>query len=75
MNDFSIIDRHSLPWRKATGSGGGNCVEVAPVGDHIAVRHSRHPDAELILYSEAEFAAFLDGAKDGEFDDLVRGRS
>ncbi|WP_328475711.1 DUF397 domain-containing protein [Actinoplanes sp. NBC_00393] len=65
------FDRHALTWRVATRSANGNCVEVARAGDEIAVRNSRHPDGEIIVYTRAEFAAFLDGAKKGEFDDLL----
>ena len=57
-------------WRKSSRSGGsGQCVEVATDLDGIvAVRHSKRPDAEVIIYTEAEWRAFLGGAKDGEFD-------
>jgi hypothetical protein len=65
------IDRNALAWRIATRSSGGNCVEVARADNLIAVRHSKNPDGEMILYTDAEFAAFLDGAKKGEFDDLL----
>ncbi|MEV7013121.1 DUF397 domain-containing protein, partial [Streptosporangium sp. NPDC051022] len=34
----------------------------------VAVRHSRRPDAEVIVYSRAEWVAFVGGVKDGEFD-------
>jgi len=67
-----MIERNSLKWRTASRSAGGNCVEVAPAGAMVAVRHSQAPDGELILYTTAEFAAFIDGAKKGEFDDLVQ---
>lgn len=63
----------SVAWRKSTHSGGqGNCVEVAalPSGG-VAVRHSRDPESPALLYTADEFTAFLSGAKDGEFDDLV----
>ena len=69
--EISAADRDALNWRIASRSTGGNNVEVASAHGMIAVRHSRRPDAELIMYSVAEFAAFLDGAKKGEFDDLV----
>jgi len=62
---------HALNWRTATRSAGGNCVQVAPVDGGVAVRNSRTPDGPVILYTTAEFAAFLDGARRGEFDDLV----
>jgi len=62
-----------LAWRKATKSGPqGNCVEVAPLPGGVAVRHSRQPDGPVIAYTAAEWDAFLDGAKRGEFDDLAR---
>ncbi|KUL23172.1 hypothetical protein ADL15_46780 [Actinoplanes awajinensis subsp. mycoplanecinus] len=67
----SKFDRNALAWRIATRSTGGNCVEVAKTDNLIAVRNSRRPEAEIILYTQPEFAAFLDGAKKGEFDDLL----
>jgi hypothetical protein len=65
------IDRNALAWRVAARSAGGNCVQVAKASDLIAVRNSRRPEGEVILYTKPEFAAFLDGAKKGEFDDLL----
>lgn len=62
-----------LSWRKSRRSGAlGNCVEVAALADgEVAVRHSQRPDGPVLVYTRAEMAAFLSGAKDGEFDDLV----
>ncbi len=34
----------------------------------VAVRHSHHPEGSVIVYTRAEWDAFLSGAKDGEFD-------
>jgi hypothetical protein len=60
-----------LRWIKSSHSSGLEaCVELAATGDRIAVRHSKNPDA-LLHYDHAEFAAFLQGAKDGEFDHLL----
>ncbi|GAA1273176.1 hypothetical protein GCM10009609_40330 [Pseudonocardia aurantiaca] len=60
-----------LQWIKASSSWGVDaCVELAADGDLVAVRHSRNPQV-VIHYSPAEFAAFLQGAKDGEFDHLL----
>jgi hypothetical protein len=63
-----------VTWRKARRSGKyGNCIELAALDNGaIALRHSRHPHGTALIYSRAELAAFLDSAKDGEFDDLVR---
>ncbi|MEV5342411.1 DUF397 domain-containing protein [Streptomyces sp. NPDC052773] len=60
-------------WVKSRHSNAeGNCVEVAPLPDGaIALRNSRDPDGPALVYTAAEVAAFLAGAKDGEFDHLV----
>jgi hypothetical protein len=63
-------------WIKSRHSNAeGNCVELAALGDgDIAVRNSRDPDGPALVYTPAEVAAFLAGAKEGEFDHLLRGR-
>lgn len=62
----------ALDWSKARASAGaGMCVEVAAHPDGVAVRHSVTPEDGAILYTRDEFRAFLDGAKNGEFDHLV----
>ncbi len=60
-------------WRKSTHSGAtGNCMELARLdGGRIAVRNSRFPEGPALVLTLAEVAAFLAGAKDGEFDDFV----
>lgn len=60
-------------WQKASASNSqGNCVEVAPLpGGQIAVRNSRHPLGPVLIYTRSELAAFLHGAKSGEFDHLT----
>jgi hypothetical protein len=62
-----------VSWRKSRHSGAvGNCVELARLhGGEIAVRHSRHPDGPALVYTRAEMAAFIAGAKEGEFDDFL----
>ncbi|MEG3627743.1 DUF397 domain-containing protein [Streptomyces poriticola] len=59
-------------WTKSRHSNAeGNCVEVAPVDGGIAMRNSRDPDGPALVYTPAEVAAFLAGARDGEFDHLL----
>jgi hypothetical protein len=57
-------------WLKSARSGptGGNCVEVAflPAGE-VAMRNSRQPDGPALIFTQAEWDAFLGGARDGEF--------
>lgn len=60
----------SVTWRKSQHSNpSGNCVEAArlPAGE-VAVRNSRFPDGPALIFTQAEWAAFLLGARDGEFD-------
>jgi hypothetical protein len=60
-------------WRKSTASNpNGDCVELAdlPAGG-VALRNSRAPSGPALVYTRAEIAAFLEGAKAGEFDDLA----
>ncbi|GLZ54202.1 DUF397 domain-containing protein [Actinomycetospora sp. NBRC 106378] len=69
-----MLDGHllqSLAWQKASASvPGGMCVEVAPYEENIALRDSKCPEQGAFLYTRAEFAAFLDGCRRGEFDHL-----
>jgi hypothetical protein len=57
-------------WRTSSFSqDGGQCVQVAFLPDgSVALRHSKHPDGSVLLYTRREWDAFLEGAKDGEFD-------
>lgn len=62
-----------LNWRKSAASNpNGDCVELAPLPlGGVAVRNSRAPLGTVLIYTRAEIDAFLQGAKAGEFDDLV----
>jgi hypothetical protein len=64
------VDLSRAVWRKSTASGPNcdNCVEVAFVEDAIAVRDSKNPDGPVLIFTQAEWDAFVGGAKDGEFD-------
>ena len=57
-------------WKKSSRSGqSGQCVEVSDDdGEHILVRDSKDPTGPVLRFTRAEWAAFLDGARDGEFD-------
>lgn len=63
-----------LAWRKSSfsGTGGGDCVELAPLpGGGVALRDSKHPEAGHLTFTRAELAAWIAGARAGEFDDLA----
>lgn len=73
MNEFrngmSAALLHDAAWQKSSYSGAlGNCVEVAALAEEIAVRNSRHPEGPALIFTRAEWAAFLSGTKHGEFD-------
>lgn len=72
-NGMSAGSLEGVAWRKSSRSGAvGNCVEVAALATgEFAVRNSRFPAGPALVYTRAELAAFVAGAKDGEFDDLV----
>jgi Domain of unknown function (DUF397) len=63
-------DQDELPWRTATYSGGGNCVEFAelPDGGGVAIRDSKDRAGAVLLYTAAEWTAFVAGVRAGEFD-------
>ena len=51
-----------------TGPKCDNNVEVAFVDEAIAVRDSKNPGGPALIFTAAEWDAFVGGAKDGEFD-------
>ncbi|TDC77513.1 DUF397 domain-containing protein [Streptomyces hainanensis] len=62
-----------VEWVKSSASmGEGNCVEVAALpGGGVVVRNSRFPEGPALVYTREEMAAFVAGAKLGEFDYLT----
>lgn len=68
-----------LAWHNASACGvNGECVEVSRqpaetgTGYVVAMRDSKNPDGPVLEFTQAEIAAFLDGAKKGEFDDFAQ---
>ena len=54
---------------RSNGNGGSNCVQVAFLDTgQVAVRHSKDTQRAPLLFTAAEWNAFIDGAKHGEFD-------
>ncbi|MFC8507409.1 DUF397 domain-containing protein [Streptomyces sp. NPDC057411] len=54
-------------WRKSSYSGdtGGQCIEVADLAAHVAVRDSKDPAGPSFLASPAAFTAFVTAAAEG----------
>jgi hypothetical protein len=72
LTSLSVAELGNVTWRKSTASNpSGDCIELAALGGGaVAVRNSREPEGTALIYTPAEIAAFLAGAKAGEFDDL-----
>ena len=62
-------DQAHIEWRKSTLSTTNGCVEVAIVGDRVAVRDSKQQGRGPVLeFTAVEWDAFLGGVRGGEFD-------
>ncbi|MFE3142334.1 DUF397 domain-containing protein [Streptomyces scopuliridis] len=62
-----------IQWRKSSKSSnaaGSDCLELAEHDGEILMRESDNPDV-IIRTTPAKLRAFLDGAKEGEFDNLA----
>jgi hypothetical protein len=70
------IDVGAQRWQRS-GAGGG-AIEVAMVtgagplaGDWVLMRVAGDPAGRVLVYDRHEWECFLDGVKNGEFDDGV----
>jgi hypothetical protein len=64
----------AVGWQKSSRSNpSGNCVELTRLhgSPDIAVRNSRDPEGPALVYTPDEIAAFIEGARDGDFDHLI----
>jgi Domain of unknown function (DUF397) len=46
-------------------------VEVTVVDGEVTLRDAKRPSGPVLRYTPAEWRAFLDGVKQGEFDDIA----
>lgn len=66
----SPLDLSSVTWRKASrSSGSGNdCVELATVGNLVAVRDSKHPERHTMLVSRSALQQLVEEIRAGHHD-------
>ncbi len=67
------MDVAGARWRKSSFSGGNGegCVEVAFLpGSQVAVRDTKDRSLPPLIYTPAEWDAFVAGVRAGEFDRL-----
>jgi hypothetical protein len=64
------VNLSGAKWFKSSRSAGGkDCVEVAHLdGGFVGVRDSKNPTCAALVFTPAEWDAFVAGARDGEFD-------
>lgn len=67
--DLSNVEWISSPEEDPDGEGS---VEIAFLdGGNVAMRNSEEPEGPVLVFTPAEWDAFVGGVKDGEFDDLT----
>jgi hypothetical protein len=63
-----MLDLCRAQWRKSTRSGASNCVEVAFLDGHVAVRDSKDKRGQVLTFTTAEWRAFLNDVREGAFE-------
>jgi Domain of unknown function (DUF397) len=63
------IDPDAQSWRRS-GTGDG-AIEVAFAGGWILMRVAGDPGRRVLVFDRHEWECFLDGARNGEFDDAA----
>jgi hypothetical protein len=73
-NGRSSVELRDVQWRRNRRSSAlGNGVEVARLpGGEVAMRNSSHPEGPVLVFTYAEFEAFVLSAKDGDFNNLLQ---
>ena len=62
-------DLTGAKWFKSSKSANnGQCVEVAFVDGQVAVRDSKNPTGPTLVFTAAEWTAFVGGVAAGEFE-------
>ncbi|MEU8341084.1 DUF397 domain-containing protein [Spirillospora sp. NPDC048832] len=59
------MEELNTTWRKSTHSGndGGDCVELADLGEVVGLRDSKDPDGPKLIMRRTEFSALLTSLK------------
>ncbi|SDG99540.1 protein of unknown function [Lentzea fradiae] len=62
-----VPDLDNAAWRRSSHSGGngGQCVELALIGEHAAVRDSKNAGGDVLVMSAGALNRFVDAAKSG----------
>jgi hypothetical protein len=61
-------DLTAAAWRTSTLCDLNGCVEVAILGDRVAIRDAKDRAGPVLQFTADEWEAFLGGVRGGEFD-------
>ncbi len=67
MKSATASDLTRAAWRKSSRSSGGgsNCVEIAQLSGHIAIRDSKNPEDAALIVTSAVFRELTGGIRRG----------
>ena len=67
MNPTAPADLPAAAWHKSTRStgGGSNCIEVARLPGHFAIRDSKNPQSSVLIITPAAFRELISGITRG----------
>jgi len=65
------IDPDEQTWMSSAGPGGAIEVAFAGAGEWVLMRVAGDPAQRVLVYDRFEWDCFLDGVKNGEFDDTA----
>ena len=65
---MTVASHPTLLFRTSSRCGTGGCVEVAPLPDGGAVVRDTKDRTVGLMFNGQEWADFVSGVKDGEFD-------
>ena len=61
-------DLTAATWRTSTLCDLNGCVEVAVLEDRVVVRDAKDRAGPVLVFTAAEWEAFVGGVRGGEFD-------
>jgi Domain of unknown function (DUF397) len=71
--DPAELDLSDVAWKVSSYSGGGgDCIRIGMKDGIVLVGDSKNPDRPPHVFTPSEAKAWLRGAKDGEFDFLLK---
>jgi hypothetical protein len=71
MSIYPASPAGSVAWRISRTCESGACIGVARQGELVLVGNTSNPDIPISTFTVTEWQKFLEGAKLGDFDDLV----